>query len=155
LLLRSVFAELTRGAATRPLYLSPKLVRAAACVPMPLRDAGGCLQRDEWFLPGTERFASAAATEAGGPAIRLRRPTPGLQLAFDPRLPASAQAFDFELAGVGPDERVVWTIDGREQEHVGATYRWGVTRGSHRVAAKVLRGDTLAAQVAETAFAVK
>jgi penicillin-binding protein 1C len=155
LLLRSVFAELTRGANTRPLYLSPKLVRAEACVPMPLRDTGGCLRRDEWFLPGTERFASAASGDEGAGAVRLRRPTPGLQLAFDPRLPANAQAFDFELAGVGPDERVVWTIDGREQEHVGATYRWGVTRGPHRVAAKVLRGDAPAAHVAETAFAVQ
>ncbi|HLF09886.1 MAG TPA: transglycosylase domain-containing protein, partial [Gammaproteobacteria bacterium] len=55
LLLRSVFTELTRDQATRPLYLSPRLTRHGVCVPMPWMTRGSeeCLQRDEWFLPGT------------------------------------------------------------------------------------------------------
>jgi penicillin-binding protein 1C len=155
LLLRSVFAELTRDARTEPLYLSPKLVRAEVCVPMPLREAEGeCLERDEWFLPGTEPAAGAVAVIAPE-AIRLRRPTAGLQLAFDPRLPAEAQAFDFELAGVEPEDRVVWTVDGRDDERTGASYRWPVSRGQHRVAARVLRSEATEASVAEVAFAVK
>ncbi|MGH7338713.1 MAG: penicillin-binding protein 1C, partial [Myxococcota bacterium] len=155
LLLRSVFAELTRDARTEPLYLSPKLVQAKVCVPMPLYPAAGeCLSRDEWFLPGTEPVAGAVVA-AAAEAIRLRRPTPGLQIAYDPRLPPAAQAFDFELAGVGVADRVVWTVDGRELERTGATYRWPVTRGSHRVAAQVLRGGAAIASVAEVAFAVK
>jgi penicillin-binding protein 1C len=130
-------------------------VRWQVCVPMPLRDAPDeCLQRDEWFLPGTELMAHAGAATASE-AIRLRRPTPGLQLAYDPRLPAEAQAFDFELAGVEPKDRVVWTVDGREHERSGATYRWPVTRGPHRVAAQVVRGGAAVASVAEVAFAVK
>jgi penicillin-binding protein 1C len=154
LLLRSVFAELTRDARTEPLYLASKLVRAQVCVPMPLREAPGeCLHRDEWFLPGTRATAPTVGATAG--PIRLRRPTPGLQLAYDPRLPADAQAFDFELAGVGVADRVVWTIDGRELERTGATYRWPVTRGAHHVAAQVLRGGTAIASVAEVSFAVK
>jgi penicillin-binding protein 1C len=155
LLLRSVFAELTRDARTEPLYLSAKLVRAQVCVPMPLREADGeCLARDEWFLPGTEPVAGVAVARAAEP-IRLRRPTPGLQLAYDPRLPAEAQAFDFELAGVGPSDRVVWTVDGRDDERTGASYRWPVSRGQHRVAARVLRDAAAVASVAEVAFAVK
>jgi penicillin-binding protein 1C len=154
LLLRSVFAELTRDALTEPLYLSPKLVQAKVCVPMPLNPAAGeCLSRDEWFLPGTE--AMAPTVGASAEPIRLRRPTPGLQLAYDPRLPAEAQAFDFEFAGVGAEDRVVWTVDGRAHERTGATYRWRVTRGQHRVAAQVLRGGATVASVAEVAFAVK
>src|SRR6185503_9245988 len=106
LLLRSVFAELTRDAQTRPLYLSPKLVRATVCVPMPLREsADECLRRDEWFMPGTQALAAAAAS-ASGDAIRLRQPTPGLLLAYDPRLPAESQAFDFVLQGVAAADRV-------------------------------------------------
>ena len=120
---------------------------------MPLRDEGGCLRRDEWFLPGTQSRAVGGVSPNDG--IRLRRPTPGLKLAFDPRLPASAQAFDFELAGVAPGDRVVWTVDGREQEHAGATLRWTVTRGEHRVAARVLRDASLVAALGETAFVVK
>ncbi len=155
LLLRSVFAELTRDARTEPLYLASKLVRAEVCVAMPLReDADECLRRDEWFLPGTEPTTGAQAATAAEP-VRLRRPTPGLQLAYDPRLPAEAQAFDFELAGIGPDDRVVWTVDGRAHERTGATYRWPVTRGPHRVAAQVLRGGAAVASVAEVAFMVK
>jgi penicillin-binding protein 1C len=153
LLLRSVFAELTRDARTEPLTLSPSLVRAEVCVPMPLREGDpGCLRRDEWFVPGTEATAHAAGAAE---EIRLRRPTPGLQLAYDPRLPAEAQAFDFALAGVGPLDRVLWTIDGREHERAGATYRWPVTRGHHRVTARVLRGTAVVASVAEVGFAVK
>ncbi len=155
LLLRSVFAELTRDADTRPLYLSPKLVRAAVCVPMPLRRAAGeCLRRDEWFVPGTEPAATTVAAERDV-EIRLRQPTPGLQLAFDPRLPAASQAFEFALQGVAPSARVLWTVDGREIEKAGATYRWNVTRGDHRVAATVWHGEQLVASLGETPFHVK
>jgi penicillin-binding protein 1C len=155
LLLRSVFAELTRDADTRPLYLSPTLVRAAVCVPMPARESvDECLRRDEWFMPGTEAAAAGAAS-ASAATIRLRQPTPGLQLAYDPRLPVEAQAFEFALQGVGVADRVRWTIDGRDVEGSGATYRWSVTRGDHRVAAAVWRGEQLVAGVDETAFHVK
>jgi penicillin-binding protein 1C len=156
LLLRSVFAELARDARTAPLYLSPALVQAEVCVPMPLREADDeCLRRAEWFLPGTEHAASAAAAAEGGEAIRLRRPTPGLQLAYDPRLPADAQQFDFEIAGVATDDRVVWTVDGREHERTGSTYRFRVTRGEHRVAALVLRGGVTLARLNDVSFSVK
>ena len=157
LLLRSVFAELTRDAPTRPLYLSPKLVRGEVCVPMPLResDAEECLRRDEWFVPGTERLADAKAADVPSEPIRLRRPTPGLQLAYDPRLPPDAQAFEFELNGVEPADRVLWTVDGSEHETSGATYRWALARGEHRVAATVWRGREPAAALSETVFIVK
>ena len=157
LLLRSVFAELTRDAATRPLYLASKLVRAAVCVPMPLRDSasGECLRRDEWFVAGTEPSAVGAAARAPNAPIRLRQPTPGLQLAYDPRLPAEAQMFEFALQGVDAADRVRWIVDGREIERAGATYRWGVTRGDHRVAATVWQHGALVASLSETAFHVK
>jgi penicillin-binding protein 1C len=154
LLLRSVLAELTRHADTRPLYLSPKLVSAAVCVPMPLHEpAGDCLERQEWFVAGTETPASRSAGDAQ--PIRLRQPTPGLQLAYDPRLPASAQAFEFVLQGVAATDRVRWSVDGRAVETTGARYRWSVTRGEHRVAASVFTAGELVASVAETVFHVK
>ena len=158
LLLRSVFAELARDANTAPLYLSPALVEAEVCVPMPARQSDGeCLFRDEWFLPGTENVATAAAARSGdtGEEIRLRRPTPGLQLAYDPRLPADDQQFEFEIAGVAPGDRVVWTVDGREHEQAGPTYRFRVTRGEHRVAALVVRGGATLARVSDVLFSVK
>jgi penicillin-binding protein 1C len=157
LLLRSVFAELARDADTRPLYLSPKLVRGEACVPVPLRtaDTDECLRRAEWFLPGDAHSVEAVAVNEPRDAIRLRRPTPGLQLAYDPRLPKEAQAFEFALQGVEPADRVLWTVDGQEYEKSGATYRWPVTRGEHRVAAAVWRGGEIIADLPGTAFVVK
>ena len=100
LLLRSVFAELTRDAETRPLYLSPKLVSEDVCVPMPLRILGRRVPAARRVVRrGTDRRPSARAHARPAP-IRLRQPTPGLQLAYDPRLPAEAQAFEFALQGV-------------------------------------------------------
>jgi penicillin-binding protein 1C len=145
---------LTRHADTRPLYLSPKLVRAAVCVPMPLHEsARDCLERQEWFVAGTEGGGSRYAADAQ--PIRLRQPTPGLKLAYDPRLPATAQVFEFVLQGVAATDRVRWSVDGRDVETTGGTYRWSVTRGEHRVAASVFTAGELVARVDETAFHVK
>ncbi len=44
---------------------------------------------------------------------------------------------ELALQGVGAADRVRWTVDGREIEKAGSTYRWPVTRGDHRVAATV------------------
>jgi penicillin-binding protein 1C len=146
LLLRGVFAELTRDAATRPLYLSTKLVSEEVCV---------CLRRDEWFVAGTEPSVVDAGARAPREPIRLRQPTPGLQLAYDPRVPAALQAFEFALQGVDAADRVRWTVDGREFDKAGPTYRWSVTRGDHRVTAAVWQGSELVASLGEIAFHVK
>lgn len=145
LLLRSVFANLNRDGATRPLYLSPKLTRAAVCVPSPLSAGPDCSRREEWFDPAhavpapsampTESMAAASAS-----APRLRRPTDGLELAWDPRLPAASQAFEFELEGVAVDAEVRWSIDGAIRVARGASFLWPVERGTHRVSAVVV-GD--------------
>jgi penicillin-binding protein 1C len=154
LVLRSVFAELTRGDATLPLYLSPLLARHSVCVPSPLRgDADECLKRDEWFLPATEPSAGARATSAA--PIRFSRPTPGLQLAYDPRLPDDAQEFEFALQGVAPTDLVVWEVDGVNEGASAATYRWPVAKGDHRVAATVWHGDVVLADLRPVEFTVK
>ena len=155
LLLRSVFAELTREAPTQPLFLSPKLVRGEVCVPRPLSGDGECFRRDEWFSSDTTRPASTVAASGAGEPIRLRRPIAGLQLAFDPRLPVTAQAFEFELEGVAPADRVRWAVDGSEVEGSGARYRWTLARGEHRVAAVVWRDGEVVADLSATAFTVK
>ena len=133
LLLRSVFAALEHGRQTEPLYLSPRLAERRVCVPLPLAAVGerGCIERDEWFLPGTN--PADAPREPASEPIRLRQPTPGLQLALDPRLPSGAQVFLFSLDGVARADRVDWVIDGQEAPARGPGYRWNVTRGEHRV----------------------
>ncbi|HZF29595.1 MAG TPA: transglycosylase domain-containing protein [Gammaproteobacteria bacterium] len=173
LVLRSVLAELTRAQRTEPLYLSPRLVRRQVCVPVlghqddgsaaiaALRmaaardpESAACVAREEWFVPGTEPGAVAPPAPVAVP-VRLRRPTPGLQLAYDPRLPAEAQVFELAIDGVAAGDRVAWAIDGSTPEARSATYRWPVARGSHRVGARVFRGEALVAALDEVEFLVK
>jgi penicillin-binding protein 1C len=173
LLLRAVFAELTRNRETRPLALSPRLARGSVCVPRPPSDAStaSCLERDEWFLPGSEpRAGEPTATAVGsaanaGAALRpsarvrepigLRKPSPGLHLAYDPRLPPKSQVFEFAMRGVESGDEVHWTVDGRPQPGHGGTFRWAIVRGEHRVAARVRRDGVLIADLAEVPFIVK
>jgi penicillin-binding protein 1C len=157
LLLRSVFAELGRDAGQmRPLYLSPRLTRHGVCVPAPPRTSAAepCVQRDEWFLPGTTPAAMSVAAR-GGETLRFSRPTPGLQLAYDPRLPAGNQVFEFVVNGTAAGDRVVWAIDGQRVATESPAYRWPVTRGQHRVAASIWRHGAPIAELAEVAFTVR
>ena len=183
LVLRSVFAELARSAPTRPLYLSRKLERVRICVPVPLAAASaGCVEREEWFRPGTAPSSALARGGAGevlageraddtataapspstpsqrassSPRLRLRQPTPGLSLAFDPRLPAEAQAFQFELEGLAPGDRVYWQVDGREHVTDDGHLLWPVTRGAHEVSVSVRRDGVEVAALDSVSFAVR
>jgi hypothetical protein len=70
-------------------------------------------------------------------------------------LPAEAQVFELAVDGAGPGDRVAWNIDGTAPAAHAATYRWPVTRGSHRVGAKVWRGDALVADLEAVELVVK
>lgn len=98
---------------------------------------------------------TATARPTASPVIRFRQPTDGLELAFDPRLPAESQAFRFLLDGVAEGDTVAWSIDGIRATHIGPDYIWSVTRGSHRVAAEITRDGATVARLDEVAFVVR
>jgi penicillin-binding protein 1C len=173
LLLRSVFAELNRDGRTAPLYLSPRLTRRDLCLPSPRVAPGSCLERGEWFDPrhvpeadlasnggepapaaGSPVSRRAEATPAASSAIRFRQPTAGLELAFDPRLPAGSQAFRFLLDGVAQEDYVAWTIDGATELRAGPGLVWPVTRGTHSVAAEISRNGAIIARLNPVEFLV-
>src|SRR5690606_1634121 len=164
LLLRGIFSELNRRRPTRPLPLHAALERREVCVPVP-RAAGAvsgnapsaCSPRDQRFLPGTapRPDPSTGTARAQQAPLRFRQPTPGLRLAYDPRLPADAQAFEFVIGGAEPDDAVRWIVDGRERLARGPTWLWPVTRGTHRVAAEVHRDGVLLGRLDEVEFIVK
>jgi len=157
LLLRAIFSELNRGARTRPLPLAAALERHEVCVPVPHAggsEASGCSPRDEWFLRGTEPGPLAAPAIDARP-LRIRQPTPGLRIAYDPRVPADAQAFQFVIDGAAPDDVVRWIVDGREHASQGPTWLWPVTRGTHRAAAIVYRDGVRLAELGSIEFVVK
>jgi penicillin-binding protein 1C len=152
LVLRSVFAELSRFEESRPLYLSPRLLSMTICQSSGELATLGCPVMRELFEPGKIpkrkcHLHGNEGTEAGqdtAPSynrmIALVQPAPGLQLALDPRIPHDLEAFPLELPKGLKTRKIEWLIDGNI---VGTTengvnrFLWHLSRGNHVAAAKV------------------
>jgi penicillin-binding protein 1C len=156
LVLRSIFAELNQFNDTQPLYLSPRLVKRDICGRSnPDRTAANpCRIQTEWFIAGTEPGQVKAENRTR--FIRFRKPTHGLQLAMDPRIPDDHEAFDFVIEGLRADEVVQWTVDGK---YMGKTatgiYHWPLQRGPHRIKATIWRNRINVLETDEIGFVVK
>jgi penicillin-binding protein 1C len=141
LVLRAIFTELNRHQQTRPLYQSSRLVSFKTCRNPGTFAPDQCHAYNEWFVPGTEPAAYDAPGQSGG-RFYLRSPTPGLQLAMDPRIPDEQEAFVFELSRIPPGATVEWHVDG---ERIATTHTshflWSLQRGVHRVQATVIAAD--------------
>lgn len=137
LVLRALFAELGRHGETRPLYLSPRLVRADICRDTGLPADGHCAAFSEWFAPGS--VPGKRRTPPSAPAaFSLLQPTAGLQLAMDPRIPENRQAFPFLLTGVPPGSRVALYVDRKQVATLsGNHYLWPMQRGRHTARARL------------------
>jgi len=133
LVLRSVLAELNRYQDTRPLYLSPRLVKAEICRDTGLQADRDCASLSEWFIAGTEPKTKTVPLKDLKP-VYLRQPTQSMQLAMDPRIPDDQEAFVFRLANLPQSTPVDWYVDDRL---VGSTaigeYLWRLQRGVHSV----------------------
>jgi penicillin-binding protein 1C len=119
----------------------------------------------EWFRPGTEPDASCAlhagTTVAADPGeeIRIGKPSPGLHLALDPRIPDELERFALELKGLPPGARVEWWIDdapfAESSQEDGRTL-WPLSRGRHVAKARVFSPEASEATWTEpVAFRVK
>jgi len=138
LILRSVFAELNRHQDTRPLYLSPRLVKAEVCRDSGLPADGNCAAVSEWFIPGTEPASDGARSNATEP-VYLQYPTWNMQLAMDPRIPENQQAFVFKLANLPEKSTVEWYVDDRLTASTSTgDYLWHLQRGRHAVKVRFL-----------------
>lgn len=159
LVLRATFDMVNSRRTTAPLWLSPRLKRHVICADTGIAFKTGmtCPQRSEYFVPGTAPEESAQfATVERETDIRLLQPTPGLHMAYDPRLPAIYQGFEFLLQGVAENDLVDWRIDGKDfPGHTGSRYLWSLSRGDHSVSASVWREGRLIASTGERQFLVK
>jgi penicillin-binding protein 1C len=143
LVLRSVFAELNRNRDTRPLYLSPWLVQVEICRDTGRPFDGDCPSRSEWFAPGTEPHPSDRVVVERQPC-RLVRPTEGLQLAMDPRIPDNREAFSFSVSEYPELRKVEWVVDGRLAEVTqGGDHEslWPLEKGVHVAQARGWTAD--------------
>jgi penicillin-binding protein 1C len=153
LAMRSVFAVLNRNRDTARLYLSPNLVREEVCIRP--EEGGICPKRSEWFIGGTEPRDEVGVIP-GKRRIEMIRPTEGLQIAWDPRIPAEHQKFRFELGGLESGSQVQWILDGDIlAENDRSTLLWPVQRGRHRLAVTVRHQDSSSENLVPVEFTVK
>jgi penicillin-binding protein 1C len=155
--LRTLFARLNTHEKTRPLFRSPQLVRRALPQPATATAAALSSRRAEWFVAGVEPAPNAPQQPAAPISpIVLSRPSEGLQLAMDPRIPDAQEAFEFLLSGVSAGDAVQWEIDRRERPHTrGGRYLWPLQKGSHQVKATVFRGAHKVHETPTVSFLVK
>jgi len=135
LVLRSIFNELNRFREVRPLYLSGNLNRQRVCIESGLAQHEDCEARDEWFLPGTGPDGTAEL--ASEP--RIRKPSKGLMLAMDPRIPDEHEYFEFALGKRTDINNVRWYVN---DQLVATTrdfkYNWKLSRGNFKARAEVM-----------------
>jgi penicillin-binding protein 1C len=153
LALRSIFNELNRGQASAPLWLSPKLVQKDVCIEDP-RHADRCYPRSEYFVPGMEPGAATDAAAKSSP-VEILKPTDGLQMAVDPRIPLDAQKLEFHVGGLAADEDVEWVLNGESIATSGSRYLWQLGRGKYRLQARIRRGSELVFATPEINYIVK
>ena len=156
LVLRSVLAELNRHRNTRPLYLSPRLLKSEICRDSGLPADGHCASLSEWFVFGTEPKTEVSPTKDIKP-VYLQHPTQGMQLAMDPRIPKDQQAFVFKLANLPDGTPVDWYVDNKLVASTSfGEYLWPLQRGTHSVQARIRPDDSGQYQVTSGAsFMVK
>jgi penicillin-binding protein 1C len=150
LVFRALVAELHRNREGKPLYLSRRLRQIAICRESGALPVESCPRAMEWFRPETEPEASCpihsgagAAASASGP-IRVARPSPGLHLALDPRIPDELERFALELEDLPKGARVEWWIDDElfaESSEEDGRSLWPPSRGRHVARARVWKSE--------------
>ena len=141
MVLRSAFALLNRNQDTRGLWMSPHLVPQPICRKSGLPADGQCESMTEWFVPGTVPAAAPATPSAT--EYRIVEPTPGLQLARDPRIPDELEAFKMSIAPVPELREVEWYIDGIPVSRTRTgDLTWYLVHGRHEVIAQIRAGDS-------------
>jgi penicillin-binding protein 1C len=150
LLLRSIFARLNAGQQTQPLAIHKGLLKFDVCSDP---DSQICQPYTEWFVAGTEPKADTF-TKAMVKPILLRRPTHGLNIAYDPRLSNEAQFFEFYIQGITSNETVKWYINDQEFITKGGKYLWQLQKGKHEVMATIWQQQQIA-KIDKVRFIVK
>lgn len=140
LAMRSIFSILNEHRTTSPLYMSPRLVQHKTCI-RPLSSTGFCPERNEWFMPDHAQDNKNTMT-ISAPKMELVRPTDGLQIAYDPRIPRDHQNFRFEMKGVPQNSTIQWTLDEQVVGNSSAnTMLWPIERGKHILSVRISNQD--------------
>lgn len=154
LVLRSIFAVLNKNRETKPLYLSPNLVSRTVCA-RPQDAEGQCIETTEW-LPLSLEPTTTTQASFKNETPELVRPTDGLQIAYDPRIPEDHQKFRFEIRALPENTRIEWALN--DEPIISAsesTLLWPVTRGKHVLRVSLFTPDGDVRSLDPVRFTVK
>jgi len=136
LVMRGIFYYLATQEKAKPLYLSPKLVQKEICSNYEEKLNADCFPHTEYFIIGTENTEEKSETSKRI-GISIARPTDGLQIAYDPRIPASAQEFEFVADGITQGNKVEWFLNDKSVSTTpNGHLLWSVARGKYTLVAK-------------------
>lgn len=137
LAMRSIFSILNKNRETKPLYLSPRLVSEYVCI-RPPQENGDCPKQSEWFIPDTNPEPERKLRTSTSAKIELVRPTEGLQIAYDPRIPRPHQNFRFEIKNAPDNSTIKWILN-KELVGIGKSpyFLWPVERGKHLLSVEI------------------
>jgi len=154
LALRSIFSVLNKNRETTRLFFSPRLTQKDVCI-RPMEKDGTCPRHTEWFTPETlPKDSSPPVPEDSG--ITIIRPTQGLQIAYDPRIPAQHQKFRFEIHGIEQGAKISWTLDDELLATTTApSYLWPLKRGKHRLSISITQNGDILKTLPSVRFTVK
>ncbi|MDF3024293.1 MAG: glycosyl transferase [Alphaproteobacteria bacterium] len=150
LAVRSIFSMLNLRAAPRKLWLSPKLVQKDVCIEDP-RDASRCYNRSEYFMEGG--MEDARLTQP--PRFEIVKPTAGLRMALDPRIPRDRQKVPFTMRGLQSNQTVEWILNGQSIGTSGEKFMWPLSRGKFLLTARVMQDGKLVHATPEIDYTVR
>ncbi len=134
LVMRSIFNELNRYREAKPLFLSSNLETHKVCIDTGLLASENCETRDELFVAGTRPEPRAGLQNP----VRLYKPSRGLRLAMDPRIPNQHEYFEFAVSDRSDIAEVRWFVNDKLVAATsGAKFSWKVARGDYRARAEV------------------
>ena len=152
LALRAAFAEFERTRESAPLFIDPLLTRVSICPETGKRPNAGCRSKLELFTTvgapqeicdsphpiNTEEQDQIKHREArngtDAAMISIVLPTPGLNLALDPRIPDQLEAFRFKVKATQRFESLEWIVDNSvvgRTDGDDLTYLWNLQGGHH------------------------
>ncbi len=130
LAVRGIMKELNHNRETAALFLSPKLTTQDICI----NDRNAeCVKRTEYFKAGT---GPDIIKKAKAEIFSIVRPTNGLEMAVDPRVPADRQYFEFAVSGLKAGQEVEFILDGVSiYKGTANKFMWKLQRGVHKLKA--------------------
>lgn len=130
LTLRGIFSYLNRYESGGSLPKDPNLIRETACLKR--RNGDKCTWHTEWVRK-TEENEKYQEIYVKTP-IKYIKPTPGLQMAIDPRIPLQTQKFAFQLSSLGEGEQAHWYLDDiKVGESTTPRFLWTLMPGHHKL----------------------